>query len=112
MPGAGFIPGTRVPGPAYDAYPEVIILSVPVDDVTTIQWWIRYTRRPEDAGNLFGGGWVQRSKRMRMWGQDRAKVDAGHATGSRVAGDGRHRDGGKSGRSLTVRASTSARATR
>ncbi len=81
LPGAGFIPATRVPGPAYDAYPEVVILSVPVDDVTTVQWWIRYTRRAEDAGNLFGGGWVQRSEAAEMWGQDRDKVAAGHATG-------------------------------
>jgi len=81
MPGAGFIPGTRAPGPAYDAYPEVVILSVPVDDVTTVQWWIRYTRRAEDAGNLFGGGWVQRSEADTLWGQDREKMAAGHATG-------------------------------
>jgi phthalate 4,5-dioxygenase oxygenase subunit len=67
MPEAGFIPAARVPGPAYDAYPEVAILGVPVDDVTTIQWWIRYTRKAEDAGNLFGGGWVARSEADTMW---------------------------------------------
>jgi nitrite reductase/ring-hydroxylating ferredoxin subunit len=81
MPEAGFIPAARVPGPAYDAYPEVAILGVPVDDVTTIQWWIRYARRAEDAGNLFGGGWVGRSEADTMWDQDRAKMAQGHATG-------------------------------
>lgn len=81
LPGAGFIPATRVPGPAYDAYPEVVIMSVPVDDVTTVQWWFRYTRRAADAGNLFGGGWVQRSEAGAMWGQDRDKMAGGHATG-------------------------------
>jgi phthalate 4,5-dioxygenase len=81
MPGAGFIPAPRVPGPGYDAYPEVVIFGVPIDDVTTLQWWIRYTRRPEDAGNLFGGGWVARQEADALWGQDRDKIESGHATG-------------------------------
>jgi len=81
MPGAGFIPAPRVPGPAYEAYPEGLIVTLPVDDVTTVQWWMRYSRRAEHAGNLFGGGWVQRYEADTLWGQDRAKVEAGHASG-------------------------------
>ena len=98
MPGAGFIPATRVPGPAYDAYPEVVILSVPVDDVTTVQWWIRYTRRAEDAGNLFGGGWVQRSEADDDVGPGSRQGGGRSRDRPRVVADGRHRDGREPGR--------------
>jgi len=81
MPSIGFIPAPRPPGPAYDSYPENALVVVPIDDVTSVQWWMRYTRRAENAGNLFGGGWVQRSESDALWGQDRAKIEGGHATG-------------------------------
>jgi phthalate 4,5-dioxygenase len=81
MPSTGFIPAPRAPGPAYDAYPEGSIFVVPLDDVTSVQWWIRYTRHAEHAGNLFGGGWVQRYESDALWGQDREKIEAGHASG-------------------------------
>lgn len=81
MPSTGFIPAPRPPGPAYESYPENALVVVPLDDVTSVQWWIRFTRRPEHAENLFGGGWVQRYESADLWGQDRAKIEAGHATG-------------------------------
>jgi nitrite reductase/ring-hydroxylating ferredoxin subunit len=81
MPSTGFIPAPRAPGPAYESYPENALIVVPIDDVTSVQWWIRYSRHAEHAGNLFGGGWVQRFESDALWGQDREKVEAGHATG-------------------------------
>jgi phenylpropionate dioxygenase-like ring-hydroxylating dioxygenase large terminal subunit len=81
LPATGFIPAPRPPGAAYEAYPESVLSTVPIDDVTTLQWWIRFTRKPEYVGNLIGGGWVQRYESDALWGQDRDKMAAGHATG-------------------------------
>lgn len=81
MPNAGFIPGARAPGESYEAYPSTLIMATPIDDVTTLQWFIRSARKPEYVDQLFGGGWVKRAEAEDLWGQDRDKMDAGHMTG-------------------------------
>ena len=81
MPNAGFIPGARAPGASYEAYPKTLIMAVPIDDVTTLQWFIRAASKPDYVDQLFGGGWVQRAESEDLWGQDRDKMEAGHMTG-------------------------------
>ena len=81
MPNAGFIPGARAPGASYEAYPKTLIMAVPIDDVTTLQWFIRSAVKPEYIDQLFGDRWVERAESADLWGQDRDKMDAGHMTG-------------------------------
>jgi phthalate 4,5-dioxygenase oxygenase subunit len=81
MPAAGFIPAPLAPGASYDGYPTTLIMATPIDDVNTLQWFIRFSKTSTTVESLFGGGWVERSERATLWDQDRAKLASGHATG-------------------------------
>jgi hypothetical protein len=86
MPSWEFIPRATAPAtPEYDAMPRFVVHQTPVDDVTTIVWYINWhPDRPisyEEARWTVWNDEYQNVIDEPLMGQDRAKMKAGHMTG-------------------------------
>ncbi|HEV8022408.1 MAG TPA: Rieske 2Fe-2S domain-containing protein [Candidatus Lustribacter sp.] len=86
MPSWEFIPRPARPGtPEYDDMSRFVVHQTPVDDVTTIVWYIQWhPSRPlpynEARWSVWNDEYLQVIDEPLM-GQDRAKMKAGHTTG-------------------------------
>jgi phenylpropionate dioxygenase-like ring-hydroxylating dioxygenase large terminal subunit len=86
MPSWEFIPRPAAPGTAeYDNMSRFVVQQTPVDDVTTIVWYIQWhPARPlpydEARWSVWNDEYLQVIDEPLM-GQDRAKMKAGHMTG-------------------------------
>ncbi len=86
MPSWEFIPRPAAPGTAeYDGMSRFVVQQTPVDDVTTIVWYIQWhPTRPLPYEEARWSIWNDEYLRVidePLMGQDRAKMKAGHMTG-------------------------------
>jgi phthalate 4,5-dioxygenase len=86
MPSWEFIPRATAPGtPEYDDMPRFVVHQTPVDDTTTIVWYIIW--HPERPISYKEARWTVWNDEYisvidePLMGQDRAKMKAGHMTG-------------------------------
>ena len=86
MPSWEFIPRPTAPGTrAYDDMPRFVVHQTPVDDVTTIVWYINW--HPDRPISYEEARWTVWNDEYLsvidepLMGQDRAKMKAGHMTG-------------------------------
>ncbi|MGA2392048.1 MAG: Rieske 2Fe-2S domain-containing protein [Candidatus Lustribacter sp.] len=86
MPSWEFIPRPTAPGTReYDDMPRFVVHQTPVDDVTTIVWYINWhPERPISYAEARWCGWNDEYLQVidePLMGQDRTKMKAGHMTG-------------------------------
>jgi phthalate 4,5-dioxygenase len=88
MPYWEFIPPVAGPGtPEYDAAPRLVVCQVPVDDTHTIVWYVMWQYPHPVVRGGPGTMWHvwndenEAHAGRPFWGQDRAKMKAGHFTG-------------------------------
>lgn len=77
--------------PAAPSGPRVVCCSIPIDDVTTAQWYISYDTDAPLTRDMMGafGKWsgnpdhfnADMGDASNLWGQDRAAMKAGHWSG-------------------------------
>jgi nitrite reductase/ring-hydroxylating ferredoxin subunit len=88
MPNYELIPRAAAPGTdEYDRIARFVVTQVPLDDVTTIVWYIMWHPTRPIARGENGTMWpvwndeYNTVRHLRLMGQDRAKMDAGHFSG-------------------------------
>jgi len=88
MPNYEFIPRAAPPGTEeYERIARFVVTQVPIDDVTTIVWYIMWHPSRPLARGENGTMWpvwndgYEEVRRLRLMGQDRAKMAAGHFSG-------------------------------